>query len=105
MNATGIKVTATQIANFYDHASDEDLADQPVDATGVLWESGTTACRSMLAKQSVILGEVGAPSEGDSGLEGVWLTTTPGRCDEHQAEDLENEGNDDYRPQACDLEG
>ena len=103
MNATGIKVTATRIANYYSTA-DETLADAPADATGVLWESGT-ACQTMLAKQSVILGEVGAPSEGDSGLEGVWLTTTPGRCDEHQAEDLENEGNDDYRPQACDLEG
>lgn len=104
MNATGIKVTATRIANYYSTA-DETLADAPADATGVLWESGTTACQTMLATQSALLGEVGAPSEGDPGLEGVWLTTTPGRCDEHQAEDLENEGNDDYRPQACDLEG
>ncbi|MBP7988829.1 hypothetical protein [Candidatus Neomicrothrix sp.] len=103
MSTTGIKVTATQIANYYGESADETLADEPENATGILWDGGTTACNTMLAA-SVILGQVGGPSEGDPGLEGEWLTTTPGRCSEHEAEDEANAYNDFYRPGACGLE-
>ncbi len=105
MSTTGIKVTATQIANYYGESADETLADEPENATGVMWDGGTTACKTMLATQSVTLGEVGAPSEGDPvGLEGEWLTTTPGRCSEHEAEDEANTYDADYRPGLCELE-
>ena len=104
MSTTGIKVTAETIANYHDSTADETLADQPKNATGVMWDGGTTACNTMLAAQSVILGQVGGPSEGDPGLEGEWLTTTPGRCSEHEAEDEANTYDADYRPGLCELE-